>query len=51
MSEESVQTDREAFRAQLAKSLEQWQQDGIKGIWLKLGTRNAHLIDIALQDG
>jgi hypothetical protein len=49
--EESVAKDRVVFKDQLSKSLAQWQADGIKGIWLKLSTKNSHLIDIALNEG
>jgi hypothetical protein len=51
VAEESIDADREKFRDQLQASLAQWQQEGIRGIWMKLSHKNAHLIDIALKEG
>ncbi len=51
IKEESVQSDREVFREQLMNSLKQWQDEGIRGIWLKLSEKNSHLIDIAVKEG
>lgn len=32
-------------------SVKKWEQEGIRGVWLKLSENNAHLVDIALQEG
>jgi hypothetical protein len=51
VNEESVVADRDEFREQIRNSVQQWETDGIRGVWLKLSEKNAHLIDIALKEG
>jgi hypothetical protein len=43
--------DRSAFSNQLKSSMQQWETDGIRGVWIKLSEKNAHLIDIVIRDG
>jgi hypothetical protein len=46
-----VVSEREGFTRQLKESIQKWETQGIRGVWLKLSERNAHLTDIVLREG
>ena len=51
VNEDSVVPEREGFTRQLKESMQKWESQGIRGVWLKLSERNAHLTDIVLREG
>ena len=51
INEDSVVSEREGFTRQLKESIQKWETQGIRGVWLKLSERNTHLTDIVLREG